>query len=150
MPCLNEEKTIAICIQKALSFFERNNISGEILVIDNGSSDNSVDIVRSYSPYVNLITVEEKGYGNALIAGINNASGNWIIMGDADDTYDFNNLEKFITGLQQGYDIILGNRFKGKIEKNPKIRIETRRTTVAGSKFVTMVIRWRIKTYRGN
>jgi len=118
MPCLNEEKTIAICIQKALKFYERNNINGEILVVDNGSDDNSVNIVRSYSPAVNLISIEQRGYGNALIAGINKAKGNWIIMGDSDDTYDFNDLEKFVTGLQQGYDVILGNRFKGKIEKN--------------------------------
>lgn len=117
MPCLNEERTIGVCINKALTFFERNSLKGEILVVDNGSTDNSVNIALSYSPSINLITANEKGYGNALIAGINNAKGDWIIMGDSDDTYNFNELENFIAKLQQGYDVVLGNRFQGKIER---------------------------------
>ncbi len=114
MPCLNEEQTIGICIQKALSFLKKSNLNGEILVVDNGSSDNSVVIIKSFD--VRMIAAEQKGYGHALIAGIKNAKGNWIIMGDSDDTYNFENLEGFLSKLSEGYDIVLGNRFSGKIE----------------------------------
>jgi len=117
MPCLNEEQTIGICIQKALSFLKKNNLNGEVLVIDNGSSDNSVSIIRSIRSFdVRMITAEQRGYGHALITGIKNAYGNWIIMGDSDDTYNFENLDGFVSKLREGYDIVLGNRFSGKIE----------------------------------
>jgi glycosyltransferase involved in cell wall biosynthesis len=114
MPCLNEEQTIGICIQKALSFLKRNSLNGEVLVVDNGSSDNSVTLIKSFD--VRLIVAEQRGYGYALIAGIKNAKGNWIIMGDSDNTYNFENLEDFVSKLSEGYDIVLGNRFSGKIE----------------------------------
>ncbi len=114
MPCLNEEQTIGICIRKALSFLKKNNLNGEVLVVDNGSSDNSVSIIKSFD--VRMIAAEQKGYGHALITGIKNAVGNWIIMGDSDDTYNFENLEGFVSKLSEGYDIVLGNRFNGKIE----------------------------------
>ena len=115
MPCLNEEQTIGICIQKALSFLKKSNINGEVLVVDNGSSDKSVSIIKSFFD-VRMIVADKKGYGYALVTGIKNAAGNWIIMGDSDDTYNFENLEGFISKLREGYDIVLGNRFSGKIE----------------------------------
>ncbi len=115
MPCLNESETLAICIEKANLFFELNTINGEVIIADNGSSDGSQDIAKNHGARVILIT--KKGYGNALKAGIENASGKFIIMGDADDSYDFSNLNTFVEKLREGADLVIGNRFKGGIQK---------------------------------
>jgi len=115
MPCLNEEETIGICIDKALKFIKKNNINGEVLIADNGSTDNSVKIAKSLGARV--IKVKEKGYGSALIEGTKNAYGKYVIMGDSDDSYDFLHLEEFIKKLRKGYDLVMGDRFKGGIEK---------------------------------
>lgn len=115
MPCLNESKTLAICINKAKTFLQQNNIDGEILVADNGSTDDSQKIAIENGARV--INVEEKGYGSALISGCNNALGKYVIMGDSDDSYDFLNLMPFVEKLREGYDLVMGNRFKGGIEK---------------------------------
>ena len=115
IPCLNEETSIGICINKGLNYLDKNNINGEVLISDNGSTDKSVEIAKQLGARV--IHTEEKGYGSALINGINNAKGKYIIMGDADDSYDFSNLNPFIDNLRKGYDLVMGNRFKGKIEK---------------------------------
>mgnify|MGYP002538646000 FL=1 len=115
MPCLNEEKTLAECIRQAKQGAEALNLSYEILIADNGSTDNSCRIAENEGARVVLIS--EKGYGNALIGGINAAKGKYIIMGDCDLSYDFTALSGFVNGLRDGAALVMGNRFKGKIEK---------------------------------
>ena len=113
MPCLNEAETLATCIQKALGYLARSGVVGEVLIADNGSTDGSQAIARGLGARV--IDVPEKGYGAALIAGIAGAQGRYVIMGDSDDSYDFSALDPFITKLRDGYDLVMGNRFKGGI-----------------------------------
>lgn len=113
MPCLNEAETLAICIDKAQNFLRRHNIAGEILIADNGSTDGSQDIARQHGARVVHIPV--KGYGAALLGGIEAANGRYIIMGDADDSYDFTALEAFVEKLREGYELVMGNRFRGGI-----------------------------------
>lgn len=115
MPCLNEAETLATCITKAQQFFKESGIWGEIVIADNGSTDNSVTIARQMGAHV--VHVQEKGYGSALQGGIAAAQGKYIIMGDADDSYDFYNLQPFITPLRNGYQLVMGNRFAGGIAK---------------------------------
>ncbi len=114
MPCLNEAETLETCIHKALDFFARSRVSGEVVVADNGSTDGSVDIARRAGARV--VHVEKKGYGNALMGGFEAAKGKYLIMGDADDSYDFQNLMPFIEKLRAGYDVVMGNRFRGGIK----------------------------------
>ena len=114
MPCLNEAETLATCISKAQEYLASNNISGEVIIADNGSTDGSQEIAQSLGARV--IHVKQKGYGNALRGGILNAMGQYIIMADADDSYDFSNLNPFLYKLRQGYDLVMGNRFKGGIK----------------------------------
>jgi glycosyltransferase involved in cell wall biosynthesis len=113
MPCLNEAATLAICIRKAQDSFERIGISGEVVVADNGSTDGSQEIAEELGARV--VPVERRGYGAALTGGIAAARGRWVIMGDADDSYDFSQLEPFVERLREGYDLVAGNRFKGGI-----------------------------------
>jgi glycosyltransferase involved in cell wall biosynthesis len=113
MPCLNEAETIAACIGKAMAFLQANGIAGEVLVADNGSTDGSRDIAQSLGARVH--PVEERGYGAALLGGMSAARGRYIIMGDADDSYDFSALTPFIDRLRAGADLVMGNRFKGGI-----------------------------------
>lgn len=108
MPCLNEADTLAICIQKAQRSFAENQIKGEIVVADNGSTDGSQDIARSLGARV--IDVEAKGYGNALMGGISAARGKFVIMGDADDSYDFLEVPKFVEKLREGFELVQGCR----------------------------------------
>ena len=115
LPCLNEEKTIKKCIKEAKSFLNDFSITGEILIADNGSTDNSCLIAKKEG--VRLIKVKKKGYGNALREGFKKARGKYIIMADSDFSYDLYNLNQFIKYLREGYDLVMGNRFKGKIEK---------------------------------
>ena len=115
IPALNEEETIGICIEKAKEFITKNKIEAEILVANNNSSDNTEEVSKNMEARV--INVLEKGYGMALIKGTKEAKGKYIIMGDADDSYDFLELDEFIKMIREGNDIIIGNRFKGKIEK---------------------------------
>ncbi|MGF1478905.1 MAG: glycosyltransferase family 2 protein [Cyanophyceae cyanobacterium] len=114
IPCLNEAETLAICIEKAQWYFWQNNIAGEIIVADNGSTDGSQDIASELG--VRLVRVQEKGYGSALRGGIAAARGQYVIMGDADDSYDFRQLTPFLCKLREGYDLVMGNRFKGGIQ----------------------------------
>lgn len=116
MPCLNEAETLAICIKKAHSFFDANNVNGEVVIADNGSTDGSIAIAKSHNARV--VHAEQKGYGSALKAGIEGANGTYIIMGDADDSYDFSNLIPYLNKLREGFDLVMGNRFKGGIEKD--------------------------------
>jgi glycosyltransferase involved in cell wall biosynthesis len=113
MPCLNEAATIGTCIRKALDSFERLGIAGEVVVADNGSTDGSQQIAEELGARV--VPVERRGYGAALTGGIAAARGRWVIMGDADDSYDFSDLEPFVRRLREGYDLVAGNRFKGGI-----------------------------------
>ena len=115
MPCLNEEKTMGECIRQARRGAEKLGLSYEILIADNGSDDNSREIAEKCGARV--VVVPEKGYGSALIGGIKAARGRYVIMGDCDLSYDFTNLEGFVSGLREGADLVMGNRFKGNIEK---------------------------------
>lgn len=115
MPCLNEAETLEICIQKAQTFLKDNNVNGEVLIADNGSTDGSQDIARRNGARV--VDIPVKGYGAALIGGCNAALGKYVIMGDSDDSYDFLHLMPFVEKLREGYDLVMGNRFKGGIEK---------------------------------
>ena len=114
MPCLNEAATLARCIAKARGFLEEARITGEVLVADNGSDDGSVTVAKQAGARV--IEVAERGYGLALSAGIAAARGRFIIMGDADESYDFGRLEAFVTRLREGYPLVMGNRFRGGIQ----------------------------------
>ncbi len=115
MPCLNEAETLSICIKKAKSWVENHEIFAEILIADNGSTDGSQMIAQSLGARV--IDVKRRGYGSALYHGCKAAKGEWIIMGDSDNSYDFGNLNPFIRKLNEGYDLVMGNRFLGGIEK---------------------------------
>ena len=115
MPCLNEAATIGNCIKKAKNFLRENKIDGEVLVADNGSTDLSRNIATDNGARV--IEVLEKGYGETLLEGIKNSKGKYVIFADSDDSYDFSNLSPFISKLDEGFDLVIGNRFKGKIKK---------------------------------
>ncbi|MGY8656342.1 MAG: glycosyltransferase family 2 protein [Verrucomicrobiia bacterium] len=114
MPCLNEAETIEICIRKAQASLEDNDIRGEVVIADNGSTDGSQAIAEKLGARV--VPVDVKGYGAALRGGITAARGKYVIMGDADDSYDFSNLAPFIEKLREGFDLVMGNRFKGGIQ----------------------------------
>jgi glycosyltransferase involved in cell wall biosynthesis len=114
MPCLNEAETLAVCIGKARAFLADHDISGEIIVADNGSSDGSPSIALALGARV--VHAQARGYGAALMAGIEAAGGRYVIMGDADDSYDFGALAPFVHKLREGYDLVMGNRFKGGIK----------------------------------
>jgi glycosyltransferase involved in cell wall biosynthesis len=113
LPCLNEASTVGICVSKAVGFLEKNKIKGEVIVADNGSADDSVKIARKCG--ATIIHVNDKGYGHALRGGFNSSQGKFIIMADADDSYELDNLMPFVEKLRTGYDLVMGNRFKGGI-----------------------------------
>jgi glycosyltransferase involved in cell wall biosynthesis len=113
MPCLDEAATVGICVKKAIDALERHGIRGEVIVADNGSTDGSQQIASDFGARV--VPVEKRGYGSALQAGIAAARGQFVLMGDADDTYDFSQLDEFVAKLREGYDLVMGNRFRGKI-----------------------------------
>lgn len=114
MPCLNEEKTVGTCIDKAIEAFRRLGMSGEVVVADNGSTDRSIEIAAAHGARV--IKVSERGYGAALIAGISAARGDYVIMADADDSYDWLQIGEFVHALDRGFDLVVGNRFAGGID----------------------------------
>jgi glycosyltransferase involved in cell wall biosynthesis len=114
MPCLDEAETVATCIGKAFSYLERSGVGGEVLVADNGSTDGSQAIAALAGARVEAIA--GKGYGSALLGGIRAARGRYVIMGDSDDSYDFNDLDAFINKLREGNALVMGNRFKGGIK----------------------------------
>jgi len=116
MPCLNEGETLATCVAKARSYLERSGVQGEVLIADNGSTDGSQAIAEKAGARV--IQEQRKGYGSALRAGIAAARGKYIVMGDADDSYDFTALDPFVEALRGGADLVMGNRFKGGIAPN--------------------------------
>lgn len=113
LPCLNEERTVGQCVAQARGFLDRNGVAGEVIVADNGSTDCSKEVAARNGARV--VCVEEKGYGSAVRGGIEAAQGTYIIMGDADESYDLANLMPFVERLRAGYDLVMGNRFKGGI-----------------------------------
>ena len=109
IPALNEETTIEIVIKKAQKWIQDNNVIGEVLISNNNSIDNTKQIAINNK--VRVIDVEKRGYGNAIIEGIKQANGKYIIIGDADDSYNFLEINEFIDNLDKGYDLVIGNRY---------------------------------------
>jgi glycosyltransferase involved in cell wall biosynthesis len=114
MPCLDEAATVARCVERALGAIARLGISGEVIVADNGSSDGSRELAAAAGARV--VPVAERGYGAALLGGIEAARGRYVIMGDADLSYDFGAIEPFVRELEGGADLVMGNRFRGGIQ----------------------------------
>jgi hypothetical protein len=114
IPCLNEANSLAYCVDKAMEAFRKAELEGEVIVADNGSTDGSIQIAEDRGARV--LRVTERGYGAALRAGIAAARGPYIIMGDADDSYDFTDVPRFVEKLREGYDVVMGNRFRGGIK----------------------------------
>lgn len=114
MPCLNEEETIEVCIRKALGYLQTSGIRGEVLIADNGSTDRS--IVLAEAAGARVVSITDRGYGAALMGGVRAARGVFVIMGDADDSYDFSSLDGFVDRLRQGDHLVMGNRFAGGID----------------------------------
>ena len=113
MPCLNERLTLGTCIEKSLATIERLGLRGEVIVADNGSTDGSQQIASALGARV--ISIEARGYGSALGGGIAASRGKFVVMGDSDDSYDFTQIGDFVSKLDEGYDLVMGNRFKGGI-----------------------------------
>ena len=114
MPCLNEAETLAVCIRKALAAITASGVSGEIIIADNGSTDGSLQIAATEG--ARIVNVHIRGYGAALFAGFEAAHGKYILMADADDSYDFSHLPRFLAALDAGADLVVGNRFQGGIK----------------------------------
>lgn len=114
MPCLNEAETVGACISKAQRALRSAGIAGEVIVADNGSTDGSREIAERLGAKV--VSVTARGYGNALIGGIAAAAGKYIVMGDADESYDFAHIPRFLEKLRKGADLVMGNRFRGGIQ----------------------------------
>jgi glycosyltransferase involved in cell wall biosynthesis len=114
IPCLNEANSIGICVSKAINAFQAVNLRGEVVVADNGSTDGSIEIAERLGARV--VRVEARGYGSALRAGITAARGAFIVMGDADDSYDFSEVPRFVEKWRQGNEVVMGNRFRGEIK----------------------------------
>jgi glycosyltransferase involved in cell wall biosynthesis len=114
MPCLNEAETLAFCVRQAVAALRDNNVAGEVLIADNGSTDGSQQIAREEGARV--VDVPVRGYGAALMAGIADARGKYVLMADADASYDFGHLPRFLAKLEEGHDLVMGNRFKGEIK----------------------------------
>jgi glycosyltransferase involved in cell wall biosynthesis len=113
MPCLNEAETLATCVDQARAALEQNGLRGEVIVADNGSTDGSQEIAAAHG--ASVVTVRRKGYGCALQGGIAAARGRYVLMGDADDSYDFGHAPRFVEKLRAGFDLVMGNRFAGGI-----------------------------------
>jgi glycosyltransferase involved in cell wall biosynthesis len=113
MPCLNEQETIAVCVLKAIASLREAGIAGEVIVADNGSTDDSVQLAKIEGARV--VNIEQKGYGNALKGGILASRGQYVLMADSDDSYDFSHAPRFVEHLRAGSDLVMGNRFRGGI-----------------------------------
>ena len=113
MPCLNERETVGVCVRKAMTALRETGIAGEVIVADNGSTDGSVEIARAEGARV--VNIEEKGYGSALKGGISASRGEYVLMADSDDSYNFAHIPLFVEQLRAGADLAMGNRFRGGI-----------------------------------
>lgn len=113
MPCLNEAETVEACVRKAWGFLERERVEGEVIVGDNGSTDDSVILAKKAGAIV--VAVREPGYGSTLLAAVSAAQGKYVIMGDSDDSYDLLSLDGILAELRKGHDLVMGNRFRGTI-----------------------------------
>ncbi len=114
MPCLDEEKTVGICVEKTLKVFKENNIDGEVIVADNGSTDKSAEVAKNAG--ANVVLEKRKGYGSAYLKGLSEAKGKYIIVADSDNTYDLLEIPKFLSPLMNdNYEFVIGTRLKGKI-----------------------------------
>jgi len=136
IPCLNEESTIGDCIKKASSAMDKMGIIGEVVIVDNGSTDKSVEIAQNLG--ARIVFENEKGYGSALRRGFKEAHGKYIIMGDADCTYDFSKIREFVKCLEQGKDLVMGSRLKGRISPGAMPWLHRR----VGTPFLTTVLNW--------
>src|SRR5262249_23726793 len=114
IPCLNEANSLGFCIEKATAAFRSAGLQGEVVVADNGSTDGSIGIAESLGARV--VRVTERGYGAALKAGVAASLGRFVVMGDADDSYDFGEVPNFVAKLREGNELVMGNRFKGGIQ----------------------------------
>src|SRR6266480_3010270 len=114
IPCLNESRSIGICVNKAIAAFREASISGEVVVADNGSTDGSIEIAEQHGARV--VHAVLKGYGSALRKGIEEAKGQFIVMGDADDSYDFSQVPLFVAEWRAGSELVMGNRFRGEVK----------------------------------
>jgi glycosyltransferase involved in cell wall biosynthesis len=114
MPCLDEAETLGDCIDAANAYLKRSAIAGEVLVADNGSTDESIEIAKARGARV--VHVERRGYGEALRAGLAAAAGDFVVMGDSDMSYDFEHLDAFVDAFRSGADLVVGNRFQGGIQ----------------------------------
>jgi hypothetical protein len=115
IPCLDEARSVGVCVDKARAAFARAGLRGEVIVADNGSRDGSPEVARAHGARV--VDVPRRGYGNALRAGIAAARGRFVVMGDADDSYDFGDVPRFVDKLREGHDVVMGNRFTGEIKR---------------------------------
>jgi glycosyltransferase involved in cell wall biosynthesis len=115
MPCLNEQETVAACVRKAIASLRAAGIAGEVIVADNGSTDDSVQLAQIEG--ARIVNIEQKGYGNALKGGILASRGEYVLMADSDDSYDFGHAPRFVERLRAGSDLVMGNRFRGGISR---------------------------------
>ena len=115
LPCLDEEPTVGVCVEKARKYFMEHGILGEVIVVDNGSKDRSPEVAAAAGARV--VAESVRGYGAAYLRGFKEARGNFIVMADADDTYDLSRMGEFLKPLEQGYDLVMGSRFTGKIRQ---------------------------------
>ncbi|NQU19441.1 glycosyltransferase [bacterium] len=141
MPCLNEEEAVGVCIRKAKKALDDLDIKGEIIVVDNGSTDQSVAVAEKEGARV--VFESKKGYGSAYLKGFKESTGDIIIMGDADNTYDFSQIGRFILPLKEGYDFVIGSRFKGKIKKGAMPWLNR----YIGNPILTLLLRFFFKSY---
>lgn len=144
IPALNEEKTIGICVEKAKRAIKEFNIDGEVVVVDNSSTDNTRELAERAGARV--VRVAGRGYGAACMGGFNAARGEFIILGDADDSYNLEEIRPFFDKLKEGFDFVMGNRFKGKIEKGAMPFLHR----YIGTPFLTWLMNWFFKTGIGD
>ena len=136
MPCLNEAETLATCVRQAVAAIEASGVTGEVVVADDGSTDGSQEIARAEGARV--VDVATRGYGTALIGGIEAARGKYVMVADADASYHFEHLPRFLPKLDEGYDLVMGNRFAGVIEHGAMPPLH---------KYIGNPILWRLAEY---